>query len=126
VIAALAAGLALLAPGPAAADAPAPAVAARSTTVGLGMREWSITVYRPRVRPGTVRFAITNRGEDAHNLQVRGPHGYRSRLSPDAAPGGGRAALTATLKRTGRYTLICEKPGHAALGMKATLRVVRR
>ena len=37
-----------------------------STAVGLGMREWSIAVYRPTVTAGTVRFLVTNRGEDAH------------------------------------------------------------
>ncbi len=98
---------------------------ARTTAVCLGLREWAIAVYRPRVRPGTVRFLMTNRGEDAHNLEVRGPRGYRSAVSADAAPGGGRATLRVRLTRPGTYRLLCEKPGHAKLGMRATLRVVK-
>jgi uncharacterized cupredoxin-like copper-binding protein len=31
-----------------------------------------------------------------------------------------------TLRRAGTYRLVCLKPGHAAKGMRATLRVVRR
>jgi len=101
------------------------AASAPSTAVGIGMREWSITRYRAKVEAGTVRFLVTNRGEDAHNLRVRGPHGYRSRVSDDAAPGGGRVTLTTRLKRPGRYVLVCVKPGHEQLGMRATLKVIR-
>lgn len=130
MIAALVAGLALAA-GPATAHEPPAAAmargaeAARGAAVGLGLREWAITVYRPKVPPGVVRFNMTNRGEDGHNLEVRGPHGFRSRVSADAAPGGGHATLTVRLRRRGTYRLLCEKPGHAKLGMRATLRVVR-
>lgn len=99
--------------------------ASSSTAVGLGMREWSITTYRTKVKAGTVRFLVTNRGEDAHNLRVRGPNGYRSRISDDAASGGGHATLTTRLKRPGRYVLVCVKPGHERLGMRATIKVVK-
>jgi len=101
------------------------AAASSSTAVGLGMREWSITTYRTKVRAGTVRFLVTNRGEDAHNLRVRGPNGYRSRISEDAASGGGHATLTTRLKRPGRYVLVCVKPGHERLGMRATIKVIK-
>jgi plastocyanin len=95
-----------------------------STAVGVGEREYRVYPYRTRVKPGTVRFNISNLGEDAHNLQVRGPHGYRSSVTPDI--GSGRDfTLTAHLRRAGTYTLICTKPGHAAKGMKARF-VVRR
>lgn len=104
----------------------AAASAQASTAVGLGMREWSIAVYRPTVTAGTVRFLVTNRGEDAHNLRVRGPHGYRSAVSADAAAGGGRVTLRTRLTRPGRYTLLCVKPGHEALGMRAVIRVRSR
>jgi plastocyanin len=97
-----------------------------ATAIGLGMREYRITVYRPKVKIGTAKFLITNRGEDAHNLRVKGPGGYRSSLSADAAPAGGHATLRARLRRAGTYVLYCAKPGHAKLGMRATLRVVPR
>ena len=95
-----------------------------TTAVGVGEREYRIFPYRTHVRPGRVRFNITNLGEDAHNLEVRGPHGYRSAVTPDVRSGG-TYTLVARLRRPGVYTLICTKPGHAALGMKARFSVRR-
>lgn len=114
--------LALLAAVPAAAHAAH--MARAPTAVGVGMREWSLTVYRLKVREGDVKFNLVNRGEDAHNLQVRGPHGYRSAASADAVPFGGRVSLSVRLRRPGVYRLFCANPGHEKL-MRATLRVVR-
>jgi plastocyanin len=95
-----------------------------STAVGVGEREFRVYPYRTKVKPGTVRFNVNNLGEDVHNLQVRGPHGYRSRTSPDIRSGDGYT-LVAHLRRPGRYTLICTKAGHARRGMKATFTVSR-
>jgi copper binding plastocyanin/azurin family protein len=94
--------------------------------VGVGLREWSVAVYRTHARPGRLKLNLTNFGEDAHDLQVFGPAGYRSARSPEVAPAGGRETLRVTLQRTGAYRLLCMKPGHAGLGMRATLRVSRR
>jgi uncharacterized cupredoxin-like copper-binding protein len=69
-----------------------------------------------------VRFNVHDFGEDAHNLMVTGPKGYRSAVSPDVVPGE-NLAFTVQLKRPGRYMLVCVKPGHAARGMKAAIRV---
>lgn len=103
------------------ADAPPPAI-----TVGVGLREWSLTTYRASVRPGRVRFRLTNFGQDAHDLAVVGPGGRRSRVSPEVPAFGGRGTLELILRRPGRYRLVCALPGHAARGMRATLRVTRR
>jgi plastocyanin len=90
--------------------------------VGVAEREWGISSYRPKVRPGRVRFNVTNFGEDSHNLEVVGPHGYRSRVTPDI-----RAhqhyTLSVRLRRPGVYRLICTKPGHLARGMRTAIRV---
>jgi plastocyanin len=102
------------------------AAAGPTTPVGLGMREYRFSVYRSAVHAGRVKFNMTNFGEDAHNLRVTGPAGYRSAVSRDVAPGGGRLRFTVHLRRAGTYRLLCLKPGHAAKGMKATLRVTRR
>ena len=110
---ALLAALALVAPG-------------HTTPVGLGMREYRFSVYRPTVHAGRVAFNMTNFGEDAHNLRVSGPHGYRSAVSREVAPFGGRVRFTVNLRRAGTYRLVCLEPGHAAKGMRATLRVARR
>jgi plastocyanin len=102
------------------------ASAAPATPVGLGLREYHISVYRPTVHAGRVAFNMTNFGEDKHDLQVVGPGGYRSAVSHDVDPFGGRLRFTVNLRRAGTYRLLCVKPGHVALGMKATLRVVHR
>ena len=47
-------------------------------------------------------------------------------MSRDVAPAGGHLRFTVHLLRAGTYRLVCLKPGHAAKGMKATLRVTRR
>jgi uncharacterized cupredoxin-like copper-binding protein len=96
------------------------------TPVGLGMREYRFSVYRPSVHAGRVAFNMTNFGEDRHNLRLSGPHGYRSAVSAEVAPAGGHVRFTVNLRRPGLYHLVCLEPGHAAKGMKATLRVTRR
>ena len=96
------------------------------TPVGLGMREYRFSLYRQTVHAGRIAFNMTNFGEDKHNLRLTGPGGYRSAVSPEVAPFGGRVRFTVNLRRAGTYRLVCLEPGHAAKGMKATLRVVRR
>ena len=75
------------------------AAAGPATPVGLGMREYRFSLYRPSVHAGTIAFNIK--------------------------PGGGHLRFTVHLLRAGTYRLVCLKPGHAAKGMKATLRVTR-
>jgi plastocyanin len=90
--------------------------------VGVGAREYRFGVYRSAVPAGPVRFNVHDFGEDAHNLQVVGPRGYRSAVSPDVVPGQ-TLAFTVLLRHPGRYTLVCVKDDHAAQGMKAAIRV---
>ena len=95
------------------------------TAVGVSEREFSLNPYRHAVRPGTVRFFVTNFGEDVHNLALRTPGGRLVKVSPDIASGR-RLALTTRLRRPGRWVLVCTKAGHEQLGMRAALRVKRR
>jgi plastocyanin len=97
---------------------------ARTTAVGVSEREYRISVYRRTVAPGTVRFNVTNFGEDAHDLTV-----VTTRGTVLAASGEIRSDRQATVKvrltRPGTYGLVCLKLDHAARGMHATV-VVRR
>lgn len=95
---------------------------APATTVGVSAREYRYGVYRPVVPAGRVTLVLHNFGEDDHDVRVRGPQGYRSAVSPDVDP---QATIRfgVRLRRPGRYTLICTKPGHAQKGMTATLTV---
>jgi uncharacterized cupredoxin-like copper-binding protein len=95
-----------------------------SVAVGVAEREWGISSYRAHVKRGAVRFNVTNFGEDAHNLEVLGPHGYRSPVSVDIKAHE-HTTLALTLRRPGIYRLICTKPGHLQKGMRATIRVTR-
>jgi uncharacterized cupredoxin-like copper-binding protein len=66
-------------------------------------------------RHGSVTFRITNRGTLKHDFKIAG-----KRTSLIGV--GKTKSLTVRLKR-GRYKYICTVPGHAAAGMKGTLRV---
>jgi len=98
------------------------AVATAPVPVGVGAREYRFGVYRHVVPRGAVRFNLHDFGEDAHNLMVFGPGGYRSAASPDVNPGAD-VSFQVRLARRGTYRLVCVKPGHATRGMRATLKV---
>jgi plastocyanin len=98
--------------------------AATATAIGIGEREFAIAVYRPRVHPGALKFTISNRGEDVHDLVVRRA-GKRVGGLTDVVKPGGHATLRLTLRRIGTYQLVCTIADHQARGMQATVRVVR-
>ena len=100
------------------------AAASAGTAVGVAEREFSISLYRAMVRPGTVRFNVTNFGEDAHDLAVLAPGGARLAVSPEIRAGR-RHTLSVHLSRPGVYRLLCTKLDHPARGMRARLRVRR-
>jgi plastocyanin len=95
-----------------------------SVAVGVAEREWGISSYRAKVRAGRVRFNVTNFGEDAHNLEVVGPGGFRSAVTQDIRSHE-HTTLSLALARPGVYRLICTKPGHIQKGMRASIRVAR-
>ena len=98
------------------------AVAALATQVGIAEREWSVSSYREAVQRGRVTFNVHNYGEDPHDVAVKGPGGYRSTASGPIRPGAD-GSLRVRLDRPGTYTVYCTLPGHAARGMRATIRV---
>jgi plastocyanin len=99
---------------------------ARTTAVGVGLREYRIALYRSRVLPGRVRLNLENLGEDGHDVQVIGPGDATTvrGTSPEVKPGQ-RYTLTVTLRKRGLYKLVCTIADHAARGMVARLRVVK-
>lgn len=108
------------------ADAPA-AVLHRAAVqaVGIGEREYAIAVYRRRVRPGAVKLNVRNLGEDDHDLVVRRAGRRIGGLRAVVRPGK-TATLRLTLRRPGRYDLVCTVADHESRGMLAALRVVAR
>ena len=114
---------AAVAVGLAVVGAATPAVARAPVAIGIAQHEYRISTYRKVVKPGPVKFNITNYGEDAHNLVVAGPRRFRA-TGPDVEPGE-RAAFRVRLRRTGTYRLLCTRANHLSLGMRAKL-IVRR
>ena len=94
-----------------------------STAVGIGLSEWEVALYRPRVPIGKVRFNITNLGEDGHDFAVRNRYG-RVLLKVPEIPAGGRTVARLRFRKRGRYILYCALEGHEELGMKTRLRVL--
>jgi len=118
-IATLALGIACTVAAPA-----APGRAPSPTAVGIAEREFRIGVYRTSVVAGAVKLNVQNLGEDVHNLVVSGPGGYSAAV-PDIRSGG-RASVVLHLNRRGVYRLLCTRANHLQLGMRSSLRVVRR
>ena len=110
-------------PGPVFAHAAAASPRRPATAVGVGQREFSIAIYRPRVHVGALKFNVRNLGEDVHDLVVRRAGRPIATLASIAA--GETETLRVTLRRPGRYQLVCTVADHEARGMRATLRVSR-
>jgi len=69
------------------------------------------------VKHGTVTFAVKNTGVGlSHDFKING------KKTPLLAPGKS-ATLTVTFAKAGSYPYSCTVPGHAAAGMKGTLKV---
>ena len=105
------------------AAAVAPTAEARTTDVGVGLREFRLAPFRDVVKPGYVRFYISNHGEDGHNLVVmRRGHVYGR--TPEIRSREERT-LRVRLRRAGHYRLVCTIADHEARGMRSRL-IVRR
>ena len=74
---------------------------------------------------GTVKFNVTNFGEDGHDLAVISPAGKLLKLGPEVKSGQ-RGSLTVRLPKPGAYRLLCTLADHAARGMTARIRVTKR
>ena len=115
---------ALVAAGPASSQ-DGPAARAAGGSVGIGEREFRISVYRRVVTPGVVRFNVRNFGEDVHDFAVFSTRG-RGRLikRTKEISSGDTRTLTVSLA-SGAYRLVCTTSDHLARGMKARITVRR-
>jgi uncharacterized cupredoxin-like copper-binding protein len=119
--AAIAAGVALAL---ALAGAAYAAVAARSSataaTVKVTESEYHIKLSTTSVKAGNITFVIHNGGKLLHKLDISG--GGLTTLALGATKPGTTRSKTVKLAG-GTLSLWCPIPGHASLGMKASLKI---
>jgi uncharacterized cupredoxin-like copper-binding protein len=78
--------------------------------------EFRYRLSRRTVFTGTVVFRVTNRGKIRHDFRIRGKKTAKLRT-------GKSGTLRVRFAKPGTYRFVCTLPGHAAAGMKGTLRV---
>jgi uncharacterized cupredoxin-like copper-binding protein len=97
----------------------APALGARAhstaTAVTVTASEFKFKLSKASVPHGAVTFTVVNKGKLPHDFKIAG------KKTPLLAPGKS-AKLTVTLK-AGKAPYLCTVAGHAAAGMKGTLKV---
>jgi hypothetical protein len=82
--------------------------------------EYKLTLSRSHLSAGKITLVVVNKGKLAHSLEISGP-GLKKRLIAGTIMPGTSRSVIVTLK-AGSYALWCPVPGHAALGMKTTLK----
>jgi plastocyanin len=97
-----------------------PAMAAHSRTAGTAVTvtgtEFHFALSKSSVPHGTVTFKFVNKGALAHDFSING------KKTP-VINKGATSTLTVTFAKAGSYPYSCTVPGHAAAGMKGTLKV---
>jgi uncharacterized cupredoxin-like copper-binding protein len=78
--------------------------------------EFSFKLSRKTVPHGTVTFTITNGGALPHDFSIN------KKKTALITPGSSKT-LTVTFTKAGNYGYMCTVSGHAAAGMKGTLKV---
>lgn len=120
--AAVAVALALAGAALAAVMSHGSASASASTAIKVTEREYKLTLSRRTAAAGTVAFTVHNVGHVKHALAVSGGglSGVKKTLA--IAPGKTRT-LIVKFTTGGTVQVWCPMPGHAALGMKTSLKV---
>ena len=93
---------------------------ARAAHVTVTEREYSIKLSTKSLAAGSVTFTIHNAGHIAHALALSGA-GLKTVNVPTIAAGATRSVTVKT--KGGTLSLWCPLPGHASLGMKASLKL---
>lgn len=86
-------------------------------TINATEKEYAIGMDTSLAKPGMVTFKIKNQGQLPHNIAIK----EMNATSPDIE--GGKSADWKVDLKPGKYTVICNIPGHEQLGMKTTLTV---
>ena len=98
-------------------------LAAPPSRVQVVAKEYSFALSRLQVKQGAAVIELANFGQDPHDLRLQRV-GARHIAGLGVVAPGDRAELSLKLA-PGRYSLWCSVANHRALGMRATLIVVR-
>jgi uncharacterized cupredoxin-like copper-binding protein len=94
----------------------ASSAASSTVTVTAGKpSEYKFTLSASSVKAGSTTFKVTNKGKIPHDFKIGG------KTTP-LLKTGQSGSITVTLKK-GSAPYLCTVPGHAAAGMKGTLKV---
>jgi uncharacterized cupredoxin-like copper-binding protein len=96
--------------------------ASSATAIKVTEREYKITLSKKTAAAGTVTFTVRNVGHVKHALAVSGGGLSGVKKTPAIAPGTVRT-LTVKFTKAGTVQVWCPMPGHAALGMKTSLKL---
>jgi plastocyanin len=103
-----------------------PAAARAPARMLVIAQEWSLTLSRGSVPAGALTVQLYDRGQDAHNLNIRRVGSRRrmvGRTQKLSLTQSGGLTQAAWRLAPGRYELYCSLPQHAKLGMRAFLTV---
>jgi uncharacterized cupredoxin-like copper-binding protein len=89
--------------------------ATKATTVTVTAKEFKFTLSTKTVKHGVVTFKVKNGGKLPHDFKISGKK--TAMIKP-----GKTVTLKVTLSK-GSKPYLCTVPGHAAAGMKGTLKV---
>lgn len=84
------------------------------------MTEFAFSPSSLSVPSGKVVFYLVNGGTVAHDMVIKDSSGSVVGRS-DLLSAGDSSVFTVSSLPAGKYTFICDQPGHEANGMKATL-----
>jgi uncharacterized cupredoxin-like copper-binding protein len=91
------------------------ATSQNATTVTVTMKEFKFVLSKRIVPHGKVTFKLVNKGALPHDFKIAGK---KSKMI-----GPGKSGLFVVALTAGAKKYLCTVPGHAAGGMKGTLRV---
>jgi uncharacterized cupredoxin-like copper-binding protein len=91
------------------------ATSQNATTVTVTMKEFKFILSKRTVPRGVVTFKLVNKGALPHDMKIAGK---KSKMI-----GPGKTGLFKVTLTRGSKPYICTVPGHAAGGMKGTLKV---
>jgi uncharacterized cupredoxin-like copper-binding protein len=96
--------------------------AGEATAIKVTEREYKLTLSKKTAAAGTVTFTVHNAGHLKHALAVSGGGMSGVKKTLAIAPGETRT-LTVKFSKGRTVQVWCPMPGHAALGMKAAVRL---